>query len=77
MAVKRSVLCLNIPMPGMIENLNLGTASGIVLYEVTKQRREYQRVYKYKNKRGKNMSCKEILNGFIQQLPGSIYLIMF
>jgi tRNA (guanosine-2'-O-)-methyltransferase len=41
-AVKRSELCINIPMYGMIESLNLGTSSGIVLYEVTKQRREFQ-----------------------------------
>lgn len=53
LAVKRSALCVNIPMLGMIESLNLGTTSGIVLYEITKQRREYQRMYKYKNKRGR------------------------
>ena len=52
-AVKRSSLCVNIPMLGMIESLNLGTTSGIVLYEITKQRREYQRMYKRKNKRGR------------------------
>ena len=52
-AVKRSVMCVSIPMLGMIESLNLGTTSGIVLYEVTKQRREYQRKYKYRNKRGR------------------------
>ena len=52
-AVKNSVECVNIPMLGMIESLNLGTTSGIVLYEITKQRREYQRMYKYKNKRGR------------------------
>lgn len=53
LAVKRSALCVNIPMLGMIESLNLGTTSGIVLYEITKQRREYQRMYKYRNKRGR------------------------
>lgn len=53
LAVKRSVLCVNIPMLGMIESLNLGTTSGIVLYEITKQRREYQRKYKYRNRRGR------------------------
>ena len=53
LALKHSVLCVNIPMLGMIESLNLGTTSGIVLYEVTKQRREYQRMYKYRNKRGR------------------------
>lgn len=53
LAVKRSSLCVNIPMLGMIESLNLGTTSGIVLYEVTKQRREYQRMYTRKNQRGR------------------------
>ena len=38
-------------MFGMIESLNLGTSSGIVLYEVTKQRREYQSKFKKRNRR--------------------------
>ena len=46
LAIKRSEMCVSIPMYGMIESLNLGTSTGIVLYEVTKQRREYQRKYK-------------------------------
>ena len=54
LAVKRSKMCVNIPMLGMIENLNLGTTSGIVLYEITKQRREYLRMYRYRNRRGRN-----------------------
>ena len=53
LAVKRSAMCVSIPMLGMIESLNLGTTSGIVLYEITKQRREYQRMYKHRNKRGR------------------------
>jgi len=44
-------MCVSIPMFGMIESLNLGTSSGIVLYEVTKQRREYQSMYKKRKKR--------------------------
>lgn len=40
-AVERSELCINIPMYGIIESLNLATCSWIVLYEITKQRREY------------------------------------
>jgi len=52
-AVEHSELCVSIPMFGMIESLNLGTTSGIVLYEVTKQRREYQRKYRKRNKRVK------------------------
>jgi tRNA (guanosine-2'-O-)-methyltransferase len=47
------VLCLNIPRHGMIESLNFGTTSGIVLYEITKQRREYQGMYNYRDKRGR------------------------
>jgi tRNA (guanosine-2'-O-)-methyltransferase len=50
-AVERSGMCVNIPMFGMIESLNLGTSSGIVLYEVTKQRREYQSRFRLRKKR--------------------------
>lgn len=53
LAVQHSEMCVSIPMFGMIESLNLGTTSGIVLYEVTKQRREYQSQYKWRGKRGK------------------------
>jgi len=52
LAVQNSEMCVSIPMFGMIESLNLGTTSGIVLYEVTKQRREYQSKYKHRGKRG-------------------------
>lgn len=41
-ALERSEFCVNIPMVGIIESLNLGTSSGIVLYEITKQRRIFQ-----------------------------------
>lgn len=51
-AVERSEMCINIPMFGMIASLNLGTSSGIVLYEVTMQRREYQSRYRLRDKRG-------------------------
>ena len=51
-AVERSEACVAIPMFGMIESLNLGTSSGIVLYEVAKQRREYQSKYRRRGKRG-------------------------
>ncbi len=46
LAVDRSECCISIPMFGIIESLNLGTTTGIVLYEVTKQRRAYQEKYK-------------------------------
>lgn len=51
-AVERAEMCVSVPMFGMIESLNLGTSSGIVLYEVAKQRREYQSRYRMRNKRG-------------------------
>jgi len=51
-AVMRSERCVAIPMFGMIESLNLGTSSGIVLYEVAKQRREYQSKYRLRDRRG-------------------------
>lgn len=51
-AVERSEMCVCIPMFGMIESLNLGTSSGIVLYEVAKQRRDYQSRYRLRDKRG-------------------------
>ena len=53
LAVQHSELCVSIPMFGMIESLNLGTTSGIVLYEVTKQRRDYQSRYQRAGKRRK------------------------
>lgn len=52
LAVERSSMCVGIPMFGMIESLNLGTSSGIVLYEVTKQRRAYQSRYRLRDRRG-------------------------
>lgn len=55
-AVERSDMCVSIPMFGMIESLNLGTSSGIVLYEVTKQRRAYQSLYQWRNKRGERQT---------------------
>ena len=52
LAVARSEMCVSIPMFGMIESLNLGTTSGIMLYEITKQRREYQSKYRRSRRRG-------------------------
>jgi len=51
-AVERSAMCVSVPMFGMIESLNLGTSSGIVLYEVAKQRRRYQSQFRMRNRRG-------------------------
>ena len=52
-AVARAELCVAIPMFGMIESLNLGTCSGIVLYEVAKQRRAYQSRFSKKDFKGR------------------------
>lgn len=52
LAIERSEMCISIPMFGMIESLNLATSSGIVLYEVTKQRREYASKYRLRDHRG-------------------------
>ena len=46
LAIERSEFCVSIPMFGIVESLNLGTATGIVLYEITKQRRAYQEKFK-------------------------------
>lgn len=51
-AVARSEMCVSIPMYGFVDSLNLGTSTGIVLYEVAKQRREYQSKYRLRDKRG-------------------------
>jgi tRNA (guanosine-2'-O-)-methyltransferase len=52
LAVEQSQMCISVPMFGMIESLNLATSSGIVLYEVTKQRREYASRYRLRDHRG-------------------------
>lgn len=51
LAIEHSVACVQIEMYGMVESLNLATSTGIVLYEITKQRRIYQR----NNKRGQRV----------------------
>lgn len=40
LAVERSSFCVSIPMVGMIGSLNVGTTTGIVFYEIMKQRRD-------------------------------------
>ena len=57
-AAERSEFCVTIPMFGMIESLNLGTTSGIVLYEITKQRREYQEKFKRASRGPKSRGTK-------------------
>ena len=52
LAVEHAEMCVAVPMFGIIESLNLGTSSGIVLYEVAKQRRKYQSKFRRSRKRG-------------------------
>lgn len=54
LALQESEACINIEMCGIIESFNLATSTGIVLYEITKQRREYQK----NNKRGVKQNPK-------------------
>ncbi|MCI5123312.1 MAG: TrmH family RNA methyltransferase [Candidatus Electrothrix sp. AR5] len=58
LAIEKSEMCVSIPMFGIIESLNLGTTTGIVLYEVTKQRRIYQSQYRRAGKK-RPVSSKE------------------
>ncbi len=59
LAIESSEFCVTIPMFGMIESLNLGTTSGIVLYEITKQRREFQEKYKRASRGPKKRGTKK------------------
>ena len=54
LAVQNCKACVQIEMAGIIESMNLATSTGIVLYEITKQRREYQS----ENKRGQKTDPK-------------------
>lgn len=56
LAVESCKACVQIQMAGIIESMNLATSTGIVLYEITKQRREYQT----ENKRGRKNDPKII-----------------
>jgi len=46
LAVERSAFCASIPMFGTVESLNPGTTTGIVLHEISQQRRIYQQRFK-------------------------------
>lgn len=48
LAVERSESCINLEMFGIVESLNLATSTGIVLYEVGRQRREFEKKRKLK-----------------------------
>lgn len=59
-ALERSAFCINIPMMGMIESLNLGTSSGIVFYEITKQRRAFQDALRSKRAAKRQVQGSEV-----------------
>ena len=69
LALEKSALCINIPMFGMIESLNLGTSSGIVFYEITKQRREFQ--FRLKEKRVVKRQSQSAPQQFIESDPAT------
>ncbi len=50
LAIERSAACINIEMFGIVESLNLATSTGIVMYEIATQRREFERKRKLKQK---------------------------
>jgi len=58
LAVERSEACVSIEMYGIIESLNLATSTGIVLYEITKQRRAYQNIHKRGRKKNPPVKLK-------------------
>ncbi|MBX3504545.1 MAG: RNA methyltransferase [Parvibaculum sp.] len=60
LAVSEAEFCVNIPMYGIIESLNLGTTTGIVLYEIAKQRRAYQERYKRSRNRWKEPASQPV-----------------
>ena len=42
-SIERCNKLIQIPMAGIIESFNLATCTGIVLYEICKQRRNYSK----------------------------------
>jgi tRNA (guanosine-2'-O-)-methyltransferase len=51
LAVERSAACLNIEMFGIVESLNLATSTGIVMYEIARQRREFEKKRKLRRQK--------------------------
>ena len=51
LVVERSAACINIEMFGIVESLNLATSTGIVMYEIATQRREFERKRKSKQQK--------------------------
>ena len=61
LAVERSEMFVAIPVFAMNESLNLGTYSGIVLYEFAKQRLRYQSTYRCRRREGKRVELLHTL----------------
>ena len=59
LAVEKSIACINIEMFGIIESFNLATSTGIVLYEITKQRRKYQEKHNRSRKKDPEIKPKK------------------
>lgn len=59
LALGQSKACINIEMFGIVESLNLATSTGIVLYEITKQRREFQKLHKRGLRKDSPIKSKE------------------
>jgi tRNA (guanosine-2'-O-)-methyltransferase len=51
LAVERSAACLNIEMFGIVESLYLATSTGIVMYEISRQRREFEKKRKLRRQK--------------------------
>jgi len=60
LVLNKSDFCVSIPMFGIIESLNLGTSTGIVFYEIAKQRRDYQEKIKRANRKHPKVTNKTI-----------------
>lgn len=56
-AITNSDMCIEIPMSGIVESLNLGTSTGIVLSYISQQRLSY--VFEHKKVRAKTQSQKK------------------
>lgn len=59
-AISHCSYCIQINMFGIIESMNLRVSAGVVLYEITKQRREFIK-NKLKNKKQNKISHNKIL----------------
>ena len=59
LAVEHAIACVSIEMYGIIESFNLAVSTGIVLYEITKQRRAYQNTHIRGRKKDPSVCAKK------------------